>query len=167
MVNSLIDQGILPGPPECPKCKVPMHLIDANGKYSDGCCWICNRVNKKNKRRCRIERNVRVNSIFEGSKLTLPELVFILCFITHYFKIDLKLKSTLFIFSFLSSTAGLKPRLSHKLQVNWILVQTDLFADGPRFFGKSVCIMFMPTAIRLAAKVVLLKLMNRSLEKVS
>ena len=73
-----------------------MHLIDANGKYSDGCCWICNRVNKKNKRRCRIERNVRVNSIFEGSKLNLPELVFILCFITHYFKIDLKLKSTLF-----------------------------------------------------------------------
>ena len=74
LIDHLIDKGLLPGPPDCPKCKLPMHLITARGKYIDDCCWICNRVNKK-KKRCRIELSVRTNTVFQRSKLSLPELV--------------------------------------------------------------------------------------------
>ena len=31
----MIGKGFLYGPPSCPKCKLPMHLISAFGKYTD------------------------------------------------------------------------------------------------------------------------------------
>jgi hypothetical protein len=75
LIEHLIGKGFLHGPPACPKCKLPMHLISASGKYIDNCCWICNRTNRKNKRQCRLETNVRYETVFEGSRLTIPELV--------------------------------------------------------------------------------------------
>ena len=74
LIELLIGKGFLHGPPSCPKCKLPMHLISASGKYTDNCCWICNRTNRKNKRKCVLEINVRYQTVFEGSRLTIPEL---------------------------------------------------------------------------------------------
>ena len=73
-IKRLVADGILPHR-NCACCQRPMALHQHTG-YADGCYWKCTYRNPKNKRNCKgPASSVLTGTLFEGSKLSIPELV--------------------------------------------------------------------------------------------
>ena len=73
-IKRLVADGILPHR-NCACCQRPMALHQHTG-YADGCYWKCTYRNPKNKRNCKgPASSVRTGTLFEESKLSIPELV--------------------------------------------------------------------------------------------
>jgi hypothetical protein len=73
-IKRLVSDGILPHR-ICSLCKRQMTLHQ-NTAYVDSCYWKCTYRNPKNKRLCKgPTSSVRTGTLYERSKLSIPELV--------------------------------------------------------------------------------------------
>ncbi|KZS02857.1 Uncharacterized protein APZ42_034567 [Daphnia magna] len=82
-IKRLVSDGILPHR-NCSLCNQTMALHQSTG-YVDGCYWKCTYRNPKNKRPCKgSTSSVRTGTLYERSRLSIPELTFFfLCFFVN------------------------------------------------------------------------------------
>ena len=74
LIEHLQGLGVLPAAKDCPKCKQPFRLWQETNE-ADGCRWVCRQKDNKSGWKCKVELSVRSGTIFENSKLAIPEIV--------------------------------------------------------------------------------------------